>query len=67
MKINKELKSSFESVKEWGDVEAISQLLKIDKSVASRILSGQRHTSLENLMKIKAFVKERKRVIKQLS
>lgn len=67
MQKNAELLKEWKALKEWGDISAIAKLLGKDHSQASRILSGQQNPIVHDLIKIKDFYAERKKMLKKLS
>lgn len=67
MQKNAELLKEWESMREHGDVSTIAELIKKDVSQASRILNGQQKPTIEDLVKIKGFYDERKKMLKKLN
>jgi hypothetical protein len=65
MQVSEKKINEWASLKEWGDVQKIGELLNISMLTASKLISTGKG-SVEHLTKISDFYKERKKAIDSL-
>lgn len=66
MKISEEISKEWKESLEKGDSKTLAIKLKMDDSTISRIINGKQHTTSSNLLKIKAFIEKKKKMIAKI-